>query len=62
MIDKLIYIISIIAIILSGLIDEKIRTGAEWINILKAQFPHILFIIIFAIIINAIIKFIKSEK
>ena len=52
---------SCIAVIAGMLIGEQTKTGAPWLNIVKAELGSIIFVILFAIIVEAIVKILKGK-
>jgi len=50
-----------IAIIAGMLIGERTKTGAPWLSIVKAELGSIIFIILIAIIVEAILKIHKGK-
>lgn len=58
---KIILNLGYIIIIGGIIISEKVKSGAPWLSIIQSEFINILFIIIVAVIVELILRIIKSD-
>lgn len=58
---KIILNLGYIIIIGGIIINEKVKSGAPWLSIIQSEFINILFIIIVAVIVELILRIIKSD-
>jgi len=58
---KIIHNLGYIIIIGGIIVSEKIKSGAPLINIIRSEFINILFVFITAIVVELVLRIIKSD-